>query len=189
MSFFCRISGTTYTRWGHDACPSTATLIYKGAMAGAYFEHKGAGSNHLCMPFDPEYDPDIGNTNAGGSYIYGSEYQSVNPLNPRKDSIEDRNIPCAVCRVQMRATTVMVPAHRTCPVGWTREYYGFLMGAHNSHGKRDYICMDREFKTLPGHAGDQKGNQLYSVGATGGYGLDFPPFLSSKPLTCTVCSE
>ena len=180
-------TGTAFTRWGHDSCPAPATLIYKGSMAGAWFEHKGSGANHLCMPFDPEYVPDIGN--AGNSYIYGSEYESVNQINFGKQNIQDRNIPCVVCGVQTRSTAIMIPARNTCPPGWSREYYGFLMGAHYAHTKRNYICMDREMKTLPGHAADRNGNILYSVSSACGSGLDCPPYQINKPLTCAMCTK
>ena len=180
------VSGTTYTRWGHDSCPSTASLIYKGSMAGSWFEQKGNGANHLCLPFDPEYIPDIGNSDA---QIYGSEYESVNQINSGKRNIQNRNIPCAVCRVEMRATSIMLPARYTCPRGWTREYKGFLMASYHSQRKSEYVCVDSEMRVLPGHAEDKDGNLLYSVGAICNYGLDCPPYLHDKPLTCSVCSK
>ena len=187
-SCFCWLyAGTTYTRWGHDSCPSSATAIYKGSMAGSWYQHKGSGANHLCLPFDPQYVPDVGN--AGGSSIYGAEYEVVNQLNAGKRNIQDRNIPCAVCRVHTRSTVIMVPAHNTCPHGWTLEYYGFLMAAHNNHRKGDYICMDREMKTLPGHAADRNGDLLYSVTTECNYGLDCPPYQAVKPFTCAVCTN
>ena len=156
-------------------------------MAGAYFKSSRGGANHLCLPFDPEYVPGVGDF--GGSYIHGSEYQSVNQLNSRKQDIENRNVPCAVCRVQMRTKVLMVPAHNTCPHGWTREYYGFLMGAHHSFNSRDYICMDREMKTLRGHADNKHGNELFSVVTHCAHGLDCRPYQVNKPITCTVCTE
>ena len=155
-------------------------------MAGSYYTHEGDGANHLCLPFDPEYVPGVGN--AGGANIYGSEYRSANQINSGKRNIEHRNIPCSVCRVQMRSTAIMVPAHNSCPRGWTREYYGFLMAAHQTQFKSYYICMDREMKTLPGHAGDQGGNLLHSVATQCGYGLDCPPYQADKPMTCAVCT-
>ena len=181
-------SGSTYTRWGHTSCPSTADLVYKESMAGSYWSSKGAGANHLCFPFDPEYVPGVGN--APGAYIYGSEYRScsANQMNSGRRDIKYRNIPCAVCRVQMRSTAIMVPAHNSCSRGWTREYYGFLMAAYQASRKTNYICMDREMETLPGHAGDQKGNQLYGVATQCGLGLDCPPYQAEKPITCAVCT-
>ena len=187
MCHFDFNSGSTYTRWGHASCPSTANVVYKGSMAGSYYTYKGDGANHLCLPFDPEYVPGVGN--AGGAYIYGSEYRSsANQINSGRRDIQVRNIPCAVCRVQMRSTAIMVPAYNSCPRGWTREYYGFLMAAHHTHRKTNYICMDREMKTLPGHAGNQKGNLLYSVATQCGTGLDCPPYQAEKPITCAVCT-
>ena len=155
-------------------------------MAGSFFNHKGDGANHLCLPFDPEFVSGVGSS--GGANIYGSEYRSANLINSAKRNIEHRNIPCAVCRVQMRSTAIMVPAHNSCPGGWTREYYGFLMAAYYTNRNTYYICMDREMKTLPGYAGDQKGNQLYSVGTQCGYGLDCPPYQADKPITCAMCT-
>ena len=126
-----------------------------------------------CLPFDPEYVPGI--ENGGGAFIYGSEYREANQIDSGKRNIQYRNIPCAVCWVQMRSTAIVVPAHNSCPHGWTREYNGFLIAAHIALRKTNYICMDREMKTLPGHAGDQSGNLLYSVATKCGHGLDSPP--------------
>ena len=181
-------TGTAYTRWGHDSCPAPATLIYKGSMAGSFFSHTGSGANHLCLPFDPQYVADVGNA-GGTSRVFGSEYDGVNQINSGKQNIQDRNIPCAVCRVQMRSTGIMIPARNTCPPGWSREYYGFLMGAHHTHTKGNYICMDQEMKTLPGHAADRNGNVLYSVSSACNYGLDCPPYQNDKPLTCAMCTK
>ena len=186
IGWLCAISGSTYTRWGHGSCSATSDLVYKGSVAGSRWTHKGDGANYLCLPFDPEYVPGVGN--AVGGYIYGSEYRSVNQVNSGKRNIENRNIPCAVCRVQMRSTAIMVPAHNSCPGGWTREYYGFLMAAHWQHRNTNYICVDREMKTLPGHAGDQGGNLLYSVGTDCGFGLDCPPYQARTPITCAMCT-
>ena len=98
-------------------------------MAGARYNLKEAGRKRLCLPFDPQYVHNVGNGHYR-SYIYGSEYQSVNNINAGKQDIENRNIPCAECRVQMRLTAIMIPAHNACPHGLTREYYGFLMASH-----------------------------------------------------------
>ena len=185
---FCHLdfnSGSTYTRWGHASCPSSADIVYKGSMAGSRWTHKGDGANHLCLPFDPEYVPGVGGV---GGYIYGSEYRGANAINSGKRNIEHRNIPCSVCRVQMRSTATMVPAHNSCPGGWIREYHGFVMAAQWTYQKTNYICMDREMKTLPGHAGDQSGNELFGIATQCGVGLDCPPYQAEKPLTCAVCT-
>ena len=153
-------------------------------MAGPWYLHGGSGANHLCLPFDPQYVPNVGN--AGSAHVYGAEYEAVNQLNAGKRNIQDRNIPCAVCRVQTRSTVIMVPAHNSCPQGWTRENYGFLMATANSHGKGNFICMDREMKTLPGHGANRNGLLMYSVTTECSYGLDCPPYHTGKPFTCTM---
>ena len=179
-------AGTSYIRWGHDSCPPTATLIYKGSMAGAFWTDKGGGANHLCLPFDPQFMPGL--SNSRGAYIHGSEYELVDNINSGKRRIQDRNVPCAVCRVQTRATAIMVPARNTCPRGWTREFYGFLMSGRNDHGKRDYVCIDREMRTLPGYPGNENGNTLYTVQTTCTSGLDCIAYQADNPLTCAMCT-
>ena len=179
-------TGTLYTRWGHDSCPATASLIYKGSMAGSHHRHGGSSSNHLCLPFNPQYVPGL-NANSG-AYLCGSEYRVASQLNVGNREVHNRNIPCAVCQVQTRSTALMVPAHSTCPYGWTREYHGFVLGAHYTYTKREHICVDREMKTLPGYPGNEDGNLLYSASVKCN-GLDCPPFQAEKPITCVMCTK
>ena len=153
-------------------------------MAGAKFDHKGGGANQLCLPLAPQYLPDTGTSEAS---IYGSEYRVWNSGIRRQDVL-DRNIPCAVCRVQLRTSAIMVPARNTCLPGWTREYYGYLMAAHYTHGKNNHVCVDQQLTTLPGHAGYKGGNLLYVVSAPCGFGLDCPPYQDKKPLACAMCT-
>ena len=134
-------------------------------MAGAKFDHKGGGANELCLPFVPQYLQDTGTSEA---FIYGSEYILANKGIRRAD-VRDRNIPCAVCRVQFRTTAIMVPAPNICPPGWTREFYGYLMAAHYTHRKNNHVCVDQHLEPLPGHARHYGGNLLYVVSAPCGF--------------------
>ena len=40
---------------------------------------------------------------------------------------DDHNAPCAVCYASTRVAVFMLPARTSCPTGWTREDYGYLM--------------------------------------------------------------
>ena len=91
----------------------------------------GSGSNFHCMPHDPEYMNTMIGPDTDRGLIFGTEYQG----NP--DEIFDmdnmvgvtfvgQNVPCSVC--ESNATSMfMLPARTTCPVDWTREYWGYLV--------------------------------------------------------------
>ena len=39
-------------------------------------------------------------------------------------SVNEQNVPCAVCYTGTRVTVMMIPAKIHCPSGWTVEYTG-----------------------------------------------------------------
>ena len=45
--------GPVYVRWGTSRCPRTAVELYSGVASGSYYNHKGGGSNMLCLHPDP----------------------------------------------------------------------------------------------------------------------------------------
>ena len=128
----------TYTRWGHNRCPYGAQLVHSGAMAGTHYTLQGGGGNYLCLPNEPNYN--ILNTKSKGSvsYLYGTEYE--HPI----VGVHDHGAPCAVCYVSGSSVKEMIPATTTCPSGWTREYYGYIMSGHYSHkGRTEFLCIDK----------------------------------------------
>ena len=48
------------------------------------------------------------------AYVYGAEYQ----FTYKNVAIGD-DVPCAICKVTLATTTMMVPAKLTCPQNWT----------------------------------------------------------------------
>ena len=54
------------------------------------------------------------------SYAYGVEYQTSGPLN----HADSHDMPCAVCKVTRKSTTLMIPSHYECPTGWCEENRG-----------------------------------------------------------------
>ena len=40
----------------------------------------------------------------------------------------------------------MMPAKYTCPSGWTREYFGYLMSECNNHYRSQFSCVDFSLK-------------------------------------------
>ncbi len=172
--------GVTYTRWGHNACPSVSgtQMLYTGRMSGVFFNQKGGGANYLCLPNDPEYDTINTSRSSYESKIYGTEYRY-----PVAGS-HDHNVPCAVCHATTRAAKVMIPARTSCPPNWTREYYGYLQSENNGYDRQptEYICVDKDQVYFPT---THKGALLYHVRASC-VGIECPPYNTDQVLTCTV---
>ena len=177
------VGGVTYTRWGSTSCPST--LVYSGRAGGNHWNQQGGGSNYLCMPDDPEYGLAYRAGVQGHSPVDGVEYEQ-----PLRSGRHDRNVPCAVCYVQNRGTSIVVPAKINCPSGWTREYYGYLMSALVSHGhyRTQLICMDSNMEAIPGLPANTNGAVFYHAEATCN-GLLCGPYNTEKELSCVVCTK
>jgi len=128
-----------YVCWGHKSRPDGgAQLVYEGRAGGSHYTHKGSGSNPQCLPLDPNYY-----TRQSGSphygYMYGAEYENTNGL---VANTHDTDIPCAVCYVPTRNTFYMIPAKYTCPTGWTREYFGYLISEYHGFHRSQFSCVD-----------------------------------------------
>ena len=177
--------GVVYTRWGKSTCPSVpgTRLVYAGRAAGSHYTHNGGGANHLCMPSDPQYTLHYSSGVQNRGRIYGTEYEY-----PIQGS-HNHNVPCAVCLTASRETVLMIPAKTTCPTSWTTEYIGYLMTEHYSHKRSMYECVDQSQESVPGSYQNTNGGALfYHVEVDCGYGLQCPPYVEEKELTCVVCS-
>ena len=95
-----------------------------------------------------------------------------------------------MCHVSNRTAVYMVPAKYTCPTGWTREYYGYLMVEHYKYkaSQTRYICMDALLKPLPGSTTNHNGLLFYFVEGSCG-SLPCPPYDNTNELTCAVCTK
>ena len=179
--------GTVYVRWGHDQCPSTAQLVYSGRAGGSHFSHSGSGSNPQCLPLDPKFLTPISGTQYR-AYMYGAEYETETDSNSHVHGRHNTDVPCAVCHVSNRTAVYMVPAKYTCPTGWTREYYGYLMAEYYKYPGNQYTCMDTEFKSVAGSSANKDGLLFYFVEGRCG-SLPCPPYDDNKELSCAVCSR
>jgi hypothetical protein len=151
----------------------------------------GGGGNYLCLPEKAEYSDSLDYKPGSQSYseIFGTEYMKL------KSTLQHHsNVPCAVCTVSNRVAVVMIPARASCPIGWTREYYGYLMsqrqGAlfHLNEQRTPYECVDKDLDSVPGTEGDTGGAQFYHVEATCN-GLECPPYNTHQELNCVVCTK
>ncbi len=179
--------GVVYTRWGRTTCPSTpgTELVYKGLAGGSHYTHRGGGSNYLCLPHDPQY-LSYQTGSYGGNYLYGAEYETWRP-GPFY-SMNEHNVPCVVCHAAVRAAVLILPARYSCPSGWTREYYGYLMSEYYTHYRSTFECMDIDAESIPGSATNIDGDLFYFNEATC-TGLPCPPYNTQKEITCAVCTK
>ena len=174
----CSPNVVTYIRWGNSTCEYGADTMYSGYAGGGYFTHKGSPANMLCLPPDPQY---YSRSSGGSQFIYGVEYE-ISGVNSHA---HDRNMPCALCKVIGRSTTVMIPSHYECPLGWRKEYNGYIMaGSYSQDGSSMYNCIDKSLEQIPGSGGNSQGHLLYTIFAACGYHIP----CSSTELTCVVCS-
>ncbi len=180
---------TVYTRWGSSMCPpmeGTSTL-YQGLMAGHHTKTSNeindydGGTNFQCLPLENvEYALPFQPGIQGNNTIYGAEYHTT--INPESDL---HNIPCAVCLVNSRTVTRMIPARTSCPLSWTREYYGYLMA--QEHDYSTYECVDVGMEIVPGTVSQDSVAVLVHVEASCN-GLPCNPYIEGKELNCVMCS-
>ena len=182
--------GTVYVRWGHDECPSTAQLVYSGRAGGPHYIQAGGGSNPQCLPLGPNFLTLISGNQDARSYIYGAEYETFTDINSHVHGCHTFATPCAVCYITERSTIFTVPAKYTCPTGWTREYYGYLMSSWYGSGRHrtQYTCIDNSLKPVPGISANHEGLLFYFVEARCGL-LPCPPYDNNRELSCAVCTK
>ena len=122
--------------------------------------------------------------------IYRAEYQTHTDSNSHIHGRYDFNIPCAVCHVTERSAFCMVPDKYTCPSGWTREYYGYLMAELKAADRQhtQYTCVDSSLKPVPGSSANHDGLIFHFVEGRCG-SLPCPPYDNTKELSCAVCTK
>ena len=145
----------------------------------------------LCLPTNPDWAPHHSDGLNSQSYLFGVEYkvETFDPFSHRNaELLDQRSVPCAVCRVAGRGTHLLLPAKLSCPENWTEEYRGFIMSGYHGHAQRSKaVCVDEAPEVVPGSQSDVNGALLYLVeGACGS--LLCPPYVNGREITCTVCS-
>ena len=182
-----RNGGTVYVRWGYNQCPSTAQLVYSGRAGGSHYQHPGGGSNSQCLPLDPNFLTPISGTQHR-AYMYGAEYETNTDSNSHIHGRHNTDVPCAVCHVSNHTAVYMVPAKYTCPSGWTREYYGYLIAEYYKNSRSQFTCVDTAFKSVVGSSANAEG-LLFYFGEERCGSLPCPPYDNTKELSCAVCTK
>ena len=185
-----KISGATYVRWGRTTCPADTESVYTGYAGGSYYSHKGAAVSMLCLPMVPQWHMHSDGLSNNGGFVYGAEYEP----GPRMDQffgkgMGQQDVPCVVCNIRRRTSTIMIPGKTSCHAGWNLEYSGYLMsGYYNHDAATDYYCVDKDAEALPGGVANENGKLLYFVEARCG-SLECPPYKDGWELACVVCSK
>ena len=181
--------GATYVRWGARECRSVdgTELVYAGRAVGSHWASSGGTSVILCLPEQPEYEEGFQEGPQRYSTLHGVEYETFAGA-PFEDA-RDHNVPCAVCHVTVRDTSLMIPARRSCPRTWTEEYEGYLVAGYGGGGGRQSAaCMDAHPQFLGGQANNTNGALFYHVEVTCN-GIQCPPYDPQRELSCVVCSK
>ena len=154
---------------------------------GKSYHNQGGGVNYLCLPSDPEFPTNAEGGIQNGALVFGVEYER-GASTRFFASVQDHDAPCAVCEVQGRNQVLMVPAKRTCPTGWTKEYDGLLASQHYTNTASDFICMSSGMESVPGRNANVHGGTVHVVEARCGT-LQCPPYVDGYELTCVVCTK
>jgi len=107
--------------------------------------HIGGGVNYQCLPHDPQYNRVYTGDNFPGSSMAGAEYQSQTHYGIFPSTAYNQNVPCARCYTENRPALMMIPAKRSCPSGWTKEYEGIQNYKHNLFKLQRFIIYEYIF--------------------------------------------
>nr|XP_022303121.1 uncharacterized protein LOC111110801 [Crassostrea virginica] len=181
-------NSVVYTRWGKKTCSTNAELVYSGYAGGSHHTHTGAAVDPLCLPRDPEWGIYKDGIETYISIVYGAEYETFG-VSGYMSTLQNHDVPCAVCLVRERSIVKMFPARKACFKGWKVEYQGYLMaGYHGFAAGTMYTCVDSHPDTLHGGRSDKNGYLFYPVEGQCG-SLKCPPYVEGRELTCVVCSK
>jgi hypothetical protein len=179
----------SYTRWGRTTCPSGgAQLVYQGTTVGSSYNDAGS-TDYLCLHSQPQFLHTTAGQQTWRGKLYSTEYENFDSP-PTFLNMGRHDAPCSVCYSATRSTKITIPGRITCPATWTREYYGYLMGAdyHAPRGSRSPICIDVNSESIPGSTGTATKSLLYFYETTC-TGIDCPPYSDGAETTCVVCTK
>lgn len=174
-----------YTHWGKRTCPAGTELVYTGVMGGSQWSNKGGGANYLCMPLYGRYSNQL-------RYKHGFQghglIDNVGYSTTTTTGNQGRTAACTVCRVVGKTTTIMIPARPTCPFGWFRLYFGYIMSEVRDRIQSRYMyeCIDRhmEVAEVP-----RRGEGVHIFYSEAHQRVGKGNYNSHKELNCVVCTK
>ena len=168
--------GAVYVRWGRKSCPDNASLVYNGTAAGSHDEAGGI-SDILCMPEDPNYNHTVVSVGRSRTLLDNIRYETGEMFS----SINEANVPCAVCQSETKSVALLQPGKTSCPKGWTEEYAGYLMADEYNNEPRSAICIDEAAEGAGNPNNKDRGLTSPMLASCGE--------LKCPPVTCTLCTK
>ena len=145
----------------------------------------------ICLPEEPQWKNYTTNdirysatAYAIPYYLHGNDSSFFSTVNTGGRQLQSNPVPCAVCYVPQRSTSVMMPASTNCPVGWTQEYDGYIVA--NSVSGSSYICVDKAPEVTNGDSNSSYGVRVVKVQCGV---LPCSTYLNYRELACVVCTK
>ena len=184
-------ASTTYIRWGRDDCPATSSLVYWGYAASGHYNHNGSGANHLCLTSTPSWSgASYHDASQNGALLYGTEFETSGYGVSTLVNRYQYDARCALCLVDAASVSLMIPGTVSCPSGWTRQYWGYIMATHYTQiGKSEFVCVDNAPDIIAGTNTNHNGALWYPTEKENG-SLGLPgPYPHDREITCVVCTQ
>lgn len=183
--------GVSYTRWGRTACPSTeqTELLYHGTTTGSQVNQPGS-TEYLCLHSQPQFLHTTARQQTWRGKLYGTVYDA-GAVQTAFQSIHNHNVPCSVCYTANQNTVITIPGRILCPASWTRQYYGYLMGASQNYEakSRTPICVDVDSESISGSAVTTANTARFYFYEATCSGINCPPYSDGAEVTCVVCTK
>jgi subtilisin-like proprotein convertase family protein len=179
------LSYLTYTRWGKTTCPASQELVYSGFAVSGNYSHGGGSADFQCLHPNPEWLT-FSDGNQNGALLYPTEYETSGYGITDRTDRQNHEVPCSVC-LRPAAVQLMIPGRVNCPAGWTRDYYGYLMGNWYAHSNNNQlVCVDVDMDRI-GSSANENGALLYPTEWEGSSRVS--GYVQDRELTCVVCSK
>lgn len=81
---------------------------FVGFTGGSHYTHKGAAVEPICLPKNPEWGLYNDGHDGAKNYVYSADYGTGSFTGYIK-TIEDHDVPCAVCLVRRKSVVQMFP--------------------------------------------------------------------------------
>ena len=176
---------------------NAAQLLYEGVAGGSQRNQNGGGANMMCLPLTPTWG-NYSDLLEGQARLSGAEYrlgQAEGSFNVFENTqfagrLNLQKVPCAICQVRRASSVIMIPASLTCPIGWLKQYHGYLLSERDQ--RSEFVCVDHQaepsphYRFMPGM--QNEGMTLYPVEASCG-SLPCSPYVSQREVTCVVCTR
>ena len=115
------------------------------------YPQEGGGNNFQCLPHNPQYETYVDGyqwATSGRGLMFGTEYHGDPDLIFDMDNLDDstflyNNAPCAVCHVENQTSVIMIPAQNQCELGWTEQYWGYLVSEDHDGTGDDCLIIHR----------------------------------------------